>query len=89
MLSNVLCCFATFETATLRIFTCYKMFECIGTCCIYYPVWHVVCLGLAVVVVQDHDGGDDARRHHEHDGVEVGCCSTAVQCSRVQFTTNS
>ena len=25
----------------------------------------------AVVVVEDHDGGDDAAGHHEHDAVEV------------------
>ena len=31
-----------------------------------------VCL--AVVVVEDHDGGDHAARHHEHDAVEVGSC---------------
>ena len=29
---------------------------------------------LAVVVVEDHDGGDHAARHHEHDAVEVGSC---------------
>ena len=28
------------------------------------------------MVVQDHDGGHHAARHHEHDAVEVGpCCS--------------
>ena len=29
-------------------------------------------VGLAVVVVEDEDGGDHAARHHEHDHVEVG-----------------
>ena len=33
-------------------------------------------VGLAVVVVEDHDGGHHGARHHEHDAVEVGpCCS--------------
>ena len=25
-----------------------------------------------MVVVEDHDGGDDAGGHHEHDAVEIG-----------------
>jgi hypothetical protein len=25
-----------------------------------------------VMVVEDHDGGDNTARHHEHDAVEVG-----------------
>ena len=29
---------------------------------------------LPVVVVEDHDGGDDAASDHEHDAVEVGSC---------------
>ena len=32
----------------------------------------------AVVVVEDHDGGDDAAGHHEHDAVEVGSDEGAV-----------
>ena len=37
------------------------------------PVWHVlVSVSLPVVVVEDHDGGDHAAGHHEHDAVEVG-----------------
>ena len=27
-----------------------------------------------MVVVEDHDGGDHARGHHEHDAVEVCAC---------------
>ena len=27
------------------------------------------------MVVEDHDGGDDAAGHHEHDAVEVGPCA--------------
>ena len=38
-----------------------------------YPVWHVlVSVSFPVVVVEDHDGGDHAAGHHEHDAVEVG-----------------
>ena len=36
------------------------------------PVWHLVCVCHAVVVVEDHDGGHTAARHHEHDRGEVG-----------------
>ena len=28
--------------------------------------------GVPVVVVEDHDGGDNTAGHHEHDAVEVG-----------------
>ena len=37
-----------------------------------HPAGHLVGVGLAVVVVEDEDGGDHAARHHEHDHVEVG-----------------
>ena len=37
-----------------------------------YPVRHFMRVGQPVVVVEDHDGGDDAGGHHEHDAVEVG-----------------
>ena len=37
-----------------------------------HPVWHLVSVDQPVVVVEDHDGGDHAGRHHEHDAVEVG-----------------
>ena len=37
-----------------------------------HPAGHLVCVGLAVVVVEDHDGGHHGARHHEHDAVEVG-----------------
>ena len=36
-----------------------------------YPVRHVVSVGLPVVVVEDHDGGDHTAGHHEHDAVEI------------------
>ena len=28
----------------------------------------------SMVVVENHDGGDHAGGHHEHDAVEVGAC---------------
>ena len=28
-----------------------------------------------MVVVEDHDGGDHAGGHHEHDAVEIGTCN--------------
>ena len=34
-----------------------------------------VCL--SVMVVEDHDGGDDTGGHHEHDAVEIGAWNTA------------
>ena len=37
-----------------------------------YPVWHAVSLWFPVVEIEDHDGGDHAAGHHEHDAVEVG-----------------
>ena len=38
----------------------------------FYPIGHLMCVGQAMVVVEDHDGGDDARSHHEHDAIEIG-----------------
>ena len=35
-------------------------------------MWHLVGVDQPVVVVEDHDGGHHAGRHHEHDAVEVG-----------------
>ena len=32
---------------------------------------------LSVVIVEDEDGGDHARGHHEHDAVEIGAWNTA------------
>ena len=37
-----------------------------------HPVRHLVRVRLPVVIVEDHDGGHHAARHHEHDAVEVG-----------------
>ena len=31
-----------------------------------------MCGRFSVMIVEDHDGGDDAAGHHEHDAVEVG-----------------
>ena len=36
-----------------------------------YPAWHLVSIRLSVVVVEDHDGGDHAAGHHEHDAVKI------------------
>ena len=38
------------------------------------PGGHGVGVGLAMVVVEDHDGSDHAARHHEHDAVEICTC---------------
>ena len=40
-----------------------------GNC---YPIGHLMCIRETMVVVEDHDGGDDARSHHEHDAIEIG-----------------
>ncbi len=37
-----------------------------------YPVWHFMGVCQPVMVVENHDGGDHAAGHHEHDAVEVG-----------------
>ena len=39
-----------------------------------YPLWHLMSVCLAVVIVEDHDGAHHAGGHHEHDAVEVGAC---------------
>ena len=36
-----------------------------------HPTWHLVSVRQAMVIVENHDGGDHARSHHEHDAVEV------------------
>ena len=41
---------------------------------ITHPLGHLVGVLLAVVVVEHQDGRHHARRHHEHDAVEVGAC---------------
>ena len=38
-----------------------------------------MCVCQPVVVVEDHDGGDHAGGHHEHDAVEVGPWGWATQ----------
>ena len=40
-----------------------------------YPCGHAVGVWVAVVVVEDHDGEQDAAGHHPHDEVEVRSCS--------------
>ena len=47
-----------------------------------YPVWHAVSLRLPMMEVEDHDGGDHAARHHEHDAVEVGPYQRTIRCYR-------
>ena len=47
-----------------------------------HPVWHLVGVREPVVVVEHHDGGDHARRHHEHDAVEVGACQRFKKVSQ-------
>ena len=43
-----------------------------------HPGWHVVGVGVAVVVVEDEDGQHHAARHHPLDEVEVGPCNVAA-----------
>ena len=40
----------------------------------FYPIGHLVCVRQSMVVVENHDGGDHARGHHEHDAIEIGAC---------------
>ena len=39
-----------------------------------YPFGHAVGVWVAVVVVEDHHGEQDAAGHHPHDEVEVSSC---------------
>ena len=43
-----------------------------------YPCGHAVGVWVAVVVVKDHHGEEDAARHHPHDEVEVRSCETTA-----------
>ena len=43
---------------------------------------------LSVMVVENKDGGDDARCHHEHDAVEVGAWSGNTYNTDLEFVTN-
>ena len=45
--------------------------EGFSNCTDPHPGGHVVGVCLSLVVVEDHDGGDHAGGHHEHDAVEV------------------
>ena len=36
-----------------------------------YPARHLMGVRLSVVIVEDHDGGDDGACHHEHDAVKI------------------
>ena len=40
-----------------------------------HPVGHFMSVCQSVMVVEDHDGGDDRGRHHEHDAVEISSCN--------------
>ena len=46
-----------------------------GNC---YPIGHLMCIRETMVVVEDHDGGDDARSHHEHDAIEIGAWQVGI-----------
>ena len=35
----------------------------------------------SMVIVEHHDGGDNAGGHHEHDAVEVGACELHIIAS--------
>ena len=37
-----------------------------------YPVWHWLSVRKTMVVVENHDGRDNAWGHHEHYAVEIG-----------------
>ena len=37
------------------------------------------------MVVEDHDGGDHAAGHHEHDAVEVGSCNTTTNGQLIPY----
>ena len=37
-----------------------------------------MCIRETMVVVEDHDGGDDARSHHEHDAIEIGAWQVGI-----------
>ena len=43
----------------------------VGTDTDTYPIWHFMGVGKSMMVVEDHDSGDNTRGHHEHDAVEV------------------
>ena len=45
-------------------------------------------VGLAVVVVEDHDGGHHGARHHEHDDIEI-CSYTVIILGRSQMSYRS
>ena len=47
-----------------------------------------MCVCQPVVVVEDHDGGDHAGGHHEHDAVEVGPWGWATQIVASRDTYN-
>ena len=38
----------------------------------FYPIGHLVCISQSMMIVENHDGGDHARSHHEHDAIEIG-----------------
>ena len=43
-----------------------------------HPVWHLVRVLQAVVVVEDKDGGYHAAGHHQHDRIEICSCNSSV-----------
>ena len=46
-----------------------------------HPAWHLVSVRQSVVIIQNHDGCDDAWGHHEHDAVEV--CAWTQPMSKI------
>ena len=37
-----------------------------------HPFWHLVSVSLSMMIVENHDGGDNTAGDHEHDAVEIG-----------------
>ena len=38
-----------------------------------------------MVIVEHHDGGDNAGGHHEHDAVEIGTCKASIMTDNKFF----
>ena len=54
-----------------------------------YPVRHLVSVCEPVVVVENHDSGDDATCHHEHDAVKVGSWTSTAASATGSTATGS
>ena len=42
---------------------------------ITHPLWHMMSVSFSVMIVENHDGGDNTAGHHEHDTIEIGACN--------------